>query len=82
MGEFIIGFQRGCRAGKQAPKMMAEGAKIVLKPVYNVTVKVLVAMDKISRESVRQGYLTGGVGCGEYADDGENVLIDINTEDA
>jgi hypothetical protein len=60
---------------------VVNGVIFVLKPVYAVLARTVAALDRISRVSVRQGYLRVGVGREEYADDGENILALDNTED-
>jgi hypothetical protein len=79
---FVVARRRGARDGETGPEADGRWARIGLQPVYAVAARTLVALDNISRVSVRQGNLRVGVGREEYADDGENVLrFDMNTED-
>jgi hypothetical protein len=73
--------RRAAHAGRLMGKQMVDMVIFVLKPVYIVLVHIVAAMDRVSRESVRQGYLRVRVGRAEYADDGEDPLGLGITED-
>lgn len=79
-GRIVVAWQWGIQVGKETPWAVVTGVEWVFKPIYFVASGILVGMDNIARESVRQGNLIGR-GRGEYADDGENLLaIDVDAE--